>query len=398
MTHLSRSVQRLEASQTLILTQRARIMRESGIDVISLTAGEPHFPTPDHIKEAAIRAIRENHSYYTANQGTAAVIDAVIRKFGVENNLRFEPSQILVSTGGKQSIFNALCAILNPGDEALILSPYYVSYPSMVKLAGGTPRIVRLSEENGYRPDVGLLRAALTPNTRLLILNTPVNPTGNVFTEEETEGLARFVRSTGLTVISDEVYEKILFDGRKHVSIGSFDGMQDHVVTVNSLSKTYAMTGWRLGYMGGPKEIIQAAAKVQGQITNNANAIAQEAARAALLGSSAETSLMVNEYAKRRALVAAYFARLPGVRFHPPEGAFYAFVSLQGYTGRATKAGKPLATSEEIVDYLLDTHHVAVVGGAAFGAPGCIRLSFSCDERRLEQGLERIVRGIEELR
>jgi aspartate aminotransferase len=398
MIHLSRAVEHLEASQTLLQTQRARAMRESGIDVVTLTAGEPNFPTPDHIKEAAIRAIRENHSYYTANQGTSALISAVIHKFLTENNLRFDPSQILVSTGAKQSIYNSLCAIVNPGDEVLILSPYYVSYPSMVQLAGGTPRIVRMRKENGYRPDVDLLRTALTANTRLLILNSPVNPTGNVYTLREMEAIAEFVRSAGLTVISDEVYEKIVFDGRTHVSIGSLDGMADHTVTVNSMSKTYAMTGWRIGYLGGPKELVRAAAKVQGQVTNNANAVAQEAARAALLGPHTETDRMVKEYAKRRDIVAMHFARLPGAHFRLPEGAFYAFVSVEGYFGRSTPAGKRITTGDEMVEHLLENHHVAVVGGRAFGVPECIRVSFSCDEQSLVNGLERMVRGIEELR
>jgi len=397
MIHLSRSVQHLEASQTLLQTQRARAMREAGIDVVTLTAGEPSFPTPDHIKEAGIRAIRENHSYYTANQGTAPLISAVVQKFRTENGLHFEPSQILVSTGAKQSIFNLLCAILNPGDEVLIISPFYVSYPSMVRLAGGTPRIVQMRKEEGYRPDVGLLREALTPNTRLLMLNSPVNPNGNVYTRKEMEQIAEFVRSAGLTVISDEVYEKIIYDGREHVSIGSLDGMAAHVVTVNSMSKTYAMPGWRIGYLGGPEDVVKAAGKVQGQVTNNANAVAQEAARAALLGGHAETARMLGEYTARREIVMKHFAAVPGAQLAPPQGAFYAFVSMEAYLGRSTPDGKTVTTGEEVVEYLLAQHHVAVVGGGAFGVPECIRLSFSVDGQTLARGLERILRGLAEL-
>jgi aspartate aminotransferase len=245
---------------------------------------------------------------------------------------------------------------------------------------------------------VELLHAALTPNTRLLLLNSPVNPNGNVFTLQEMQAIAGFVRTAGLTVISDEVYEKIVFDGRSHVSIGSLDGMADQVVTVNSMSKTYAMTGWRIGYLGGPTEIVRAAGKVQGQITNNANAIAQEAARAALLGPHTETERMVKEYVKRRSIVTEHLGRLPGVHCSPPEGAFYAFVSVEGYLGRSTPDGKNVTSGEEIVEYLLERHHVAVVGGGAFGVPECIRLSFSGDEQTLVRGLERIIRGLEELR
>jgi aspartate aminotransferase len=398
MSHLSRSVQNLEASQTLLQTQRARAMRAAGIDVVTLTAGEPSFPTPDHIKEAGIRAIRENHSYYTANQGTPALISAVRRKFEEENGLHFEPSQILVSTGAKQAIFNLLCAILNPGDEAMIISPFYVSYPSMVRLAGGTPRIVSMRKEDGYRPNAELLRAALTPNTRLLLLNSPANPNGTVTTRGEMEEIARFAREAGLTVISDEVYEKILYDGHSHVSIGSLDGMADRVVTVNSMSKTYAMPGWRIGYLGGPADIVKAAGKVQGQITNNANAVAQEAARAALLGGHAETVRMLGEYVKRRGLVMTRLAEIPGIRLAPPQGAFYAFFSLEAYLGRTTPDGKTVTSGEEIVEYLLEKHHVAVVGGGAFGVPECIRLSFSVDEQTLSRGLERIARGLAELK
>jgi len=397
MNHLSTAVQKLEASQTLLLTQRARVMREAGIDVVGLTAGEPNFPTPQHIKDAAIRAVNENHSYYTANQGTTPLIKAVIDKFERENGLAYTPPQVLVSTGGKQALFNTLCATLNPGDEVLIISPYYVSYPPMVKLAGGTPVIVQMDPEGGYRPDVDLLKAAVTPRTRLLILNSPVNPTGNVYTRQELEAIAAFAREAHLLVISDEVYEKIVFDHREHISIGSLPGMLDHVVTVNSMSKTYAMTGWRIGYLGGPVEIVKAAGKVQGQITNNANAIAQEASRAALNGPHTETDRMAREYQRRRDIVLDRFSGVPQAMVHPPQGAFYAFVSLAPYMGRTIPGGRKIATADEIVEYLLEHHHIAVVGGGAFGVPTSIRLSFACDETTLVRGLDRLINGLNTL-
>jgi len=394
MRHLSAKIRNLDESQTLLLTQRARLMQEAGTDVVSLTAGEPDFATPPHIKEAAQRAIEADFTHYTANQGTAELIAAVVDKFSADNDLHFAPPQILVSTGAKQSIFNALSAILNPGDEVLIGAPYWVSYPAIVRLADGVP--VPVPFDAGFRPDMRALRRAVSPKTRALILNTPCNPTGIVFTRSEVEEIAAIVRETDLTVISDEIYEKMVFDARKHVSIGAIKGIRDQVVTVNGVSKAYAMTGWRIGYMGGPEEIIRGAAKVQGQVTNNANSIAQKATVAALRGPQGPIESMRAEFERRRDYVGGRLAQEgpPGVV--NPEGAMFFFLGVEHLYGRKAR-GKVIRNASDIVEHLLEHHHVALVPGEAFGAPGHVRMSFAASMADLEKGVDRYIRGIREI-
>ena len=395
MRALSTTVRNLEESQTLLLTQRARLLQEAGVDVVSLAAGEPDFPTPAHIKEAALRAIEADFTHYTANQGTAELIQAVIDKFSSDNDLHFAPGQILVSAGAKQSIFNALCAILNPGDEVIIPAPYWVSYPAIVRLADGVPVITSFPAASGFRPDLRLLRRAIGPKTRVLILNTPCNPTGIVFTRSEAEEIAAIVKETNITVISDEIYEKMVFNGRKHVSIGSFKAIRDQVVTVNGVSKAYAMTGWRIGYMGGPEEIIRAAGKVQGQVTNNANSIAQKATVAALRGPQGPIQAMRDEFQLRRDYV---LRRLPlpgGGEVRSPGGAMFFFLSVEHCIGKKAR-GKLIRGAADVVEHLMEHHHVALVPGDAFGAPGYVRLSFAASMADLEKGMDRLLRGMQE--
>lgn len=395
MRHLSTKVRNLEESQTLLLTQKARLLQEAGVDVVSLTAGEPDFPTPAHIKEAALRAIEADFTHYTANQGTAELIGAVIDKFSTDNDLHFSPDQVLVSAGAKQSIFNALTAILNPGDEVIIPAPYWVSYPAIVRLADGVPVITSFPAATGFRPDVRLLRRAIGPKTRVLILNTPCNPTGIVFTRSEVEEIAAIVKETNLTVISDEIYEKMAFDGRKHVSIGSFKGIRDQVVTVNGVSKAYAMTGWRIGYMGGPEEIIRAAGKVQGQVTNNANSIAQKATVAALRGPQGPIDAMRDEFQRRRDYIVRRLSAGGRGEVRSPEGAMFFFLSVKHCFGMKAR-GKPIRSAADVVEHLLEHHHLALVPGDAFGAPGYVRLSFAASTADLEKGLDRLLRGLQE--
>jgi aspartate aminotransferase len=397
MIPLSRKIQDLEESQTIALTQKARAMKLNGIDVVSFTAGEPDFPTPRHIKDAAIRAIETDCTHYTANEGSAELLAAVSEKFARDNGLEFTPAQLMVSAGAKQCIYNALRAILNPGDEVLIPAPYWVSYPAMVRMADGVPVIVPMSIAGGFRPDARALRKALTPKTRVLILNTPGNPTGSVFTREETEALAELVRTTGITVISDEIYEKVVFDSRKHLSIGAIPAIRDQVITVNGVSKAYAMTGWRIGYMGGPEPLIRAAAKVQGQVTNNANSIAQKATVAALRGPEAPIAEMTAEFERRRNYVMTRIAAVPGIEAREPDGAMFLFFSAENYLGR-TAHGATVRTASDLVEYLMERHHVALVPGDAFGDARCIRLSFACSMHDLERGMDRLVRGFDELR
>jgi len=396
MTNISGKIQALEESQTLLVTQRARKMKESGIDVAILTVGESDFPTPRHIKEAAIRAIEADFTHYTPNEGTPELITAVIDKFAAENGLQFEPGQVLISSGAKQSIFNALRALLNPGDEVVIPAPYWVSYPAMVRLADGVPVIVPMPAAGGFRPDLKLLRKAIGPKTRALILNTPVNPTGVVYTKSELQELAAIILETGITAISDEIYEKVIFDGRPHVSIGSFKSVRERVVTVNGMSKAYAMTGWRIGYMGGPEALVRAAAKVQGQITNNANSIAQKAAVAALRGPRGPVEDMTAELERRRNYTLDRLATVPEITLSPPQGAMFAFFSVAPFLGRRSPAGF-VRDASAIASFLLERHQVAVVPGDAFGTPACIRLSFACAMKELEQGLDRLIRGLHEL-
>ena len=396
MRHLSAKIRNLDESQTLLLTQRARLLKEAGVDIVSLTAGEPDFATPAHIKEAALRAIESDFTHYTPNQGTAELIGAIIDKFSSDNDLHFSPSQVLVSTGAKQSIYNALAAILNPGDEVVIPSPYWVSYPAIVRLADGVPVTVPFPAGPGFRPDPRLLRRAIGPKTRVLMLNTPCNPTGTVFTRSEVEEIAGVVRETNITVISDEIYEKMIFDGREHVSIGSIRGIRDQVVTVNGVSKAYAMTGWRIGYMGGPEEIIRAAAKVQGQVTNNANSIAQKATVAALRGPQGPIETMRNEFQARRDYIMARLLPESGPGLRAPEGAMFVLLGVGRFFGKRGR-GALIRDAVGLVEYLLEHHHLALVPGDAFGAPDHVRISFAASMTDLARGMDRLLRGLKEI-
>jgi aspartate aminotransferase len=396
MLSLSRKVQGVEESQTLALTVKAKRMQEAGLDVVSLTVGEPDFPTPRHVKEAAIRAIESNFTRYTANQGTPELINAIIKKFSAENNLHFEPDQILVSSGAKQSIYNALQAICNKGDEVVFFSPHWVSYPEIVKLVDAVPILVRAGIETGFRPDLRKLKQALNQKTRVIILNSPCNPTGVMYTQSEMEDIAAMVRGTGIYVITDEIYEKVRYDDHRHVSIGSIKSIRDQVITVNGVSKAYAMTGWRIGYMGGPQPVIEAAAKVQGQITNNANSIAQKATVAALNGSTNDLDMMVTEFNRRRDFAYDAFSGLRDIEVTKPEGAFYIFFSVAKLYGRKFK-GERILNSADMARYLLEEHGVALVPGFAFGDDGCLRLSYACSMADLEKGMQRIKVGLESL-
>ena len=396
MLTVSRKLQQVEESQTLALSAKASRMKESGIDVVSLTAGEPDFPTPRHVKEAAIKAIESDFTHYTANQGIKELIEAIVKKFSRENNLQFEPSQILVSTGAKHSIFNALQAICNKGDEVIIFSPYWVSYPEMVKLADATPVIVPTTIENDFKPDMRKLRQAINQKTKALILNSPGNPTGAVYTASDIEDIAKMVRDAGIFVISDEIYEKVIYDGNRHVSIGALKTLRDQVITVNGVSKAFAMTGWRIGYMGGPSPAMELAARIQSQATSNATSISQKAAVAALNGPQDDVEMMVREFAGRRDQVIEALSSIQGVTVSSPGGAFYVFFGLKSFYGRKYK-GQLIKNSADMAQYLLEHHRVAMVPGFAFGADDCMRMSFACSMADLEKGLSRIRRGVEEL-
>ncbi len=393
---LSRKIAAVEESQTLALTRMANEMKARGINVVSMTAGEPDFPTPDHVKEAAIAAIRDNFTHYTANAGIPELLGAIREKFENDNGLRFNVSQLLVSSGAKHSIFNALLAICNPGDEVIVPAPYWVSYPEMVKIADATPVVVQTTRETGYKLTPAALRAAITARSKVLIVNSPSNPTGAVYSRRELEGLAEVVASSGIYVISDEIYEKIVYDGARHESIGAIDAVRDLVVTVNGVSKAYAMTGWRIGYMGGPKDVIQAAAKVQSQATSNANSIAQRAALAALTGPGDDVKKMLGEFKRRRDYFTKRLRELPGVRIEPPDGAFYLFPDVSAYVGARYKDGS-VSSDMDLAACLMEEAKVAVVPGSAFGGVNHLRLSYACSMSDITEAADRMESTLKKL-
>jgi aspartate aminotransferase len=396
MLSLSRKVQQSEESQTLALAAKAKRLKDSGVDVVSLTAGEPDFPTPRHIKEAAIKAIEANFTKYTANEGTPDLIQAIVRKFSLENDLHFEGDQTLVSNGAKQSIYNALQAICNKGDEVVLITPYWVSYPEMVKLVDALPVFVKTSIEQKFIPDVRSIRRAINQKTKALIINSPNNPTGVVYSRSLLEEIAAIVKETGIFVISDEIYEKVVYDGARHFSIGSLKSIRDQVITVNGVSKAFSMTGWRIGYMGGPPAVMKAAAKFQSQLTSNANSIAQKATVSALSGSTNDLDAMVAEFKKRRDFVVESLSAIRDVSVFLPEGAFYVFFGVGKFLGR-THNDKLIRQSADLALYLLESHRLATIPGFAFGDDKCLRISYACSMGDLEKGMKRLKDALEEL-
>lgn len=396
MRPLSSTTAAIEESRTLVLTNEARRLKAAGVDVVSLTAGEPDFPTPREAKAAAHRAIDEDFTRYTPTEGIPELLEAVRAKFLRENGLRYDADQILVSAGAKQCVFNALQAVCSPGDEVLFFSPYWVSYPALVQLARAVPVPLRPAPGSGFRPDLERLRRAVTPRTAAIVLNTPCNPTGDVLTAAELSGIAEIAERSDLFVISDEVYERLVYDGRRHLSIATLPGMADRVITVSSVSKSHAMPGWRIGYMGGPREVIAAAAKVQGHTTTCNNAVAQKAACAALAGPQEEMERMVVEFRSRRALVARLLSEIPGLDPPLPEGAMFFFLDVGRWIGR-TVNGTAIADDIELAAYLLREHRLAIVPGSPFGEPGHLRLSFSSTEPLLREGIDRLIRALTQL-
>jgi len=393
---LSLKIQQIEESQTLALAAKAKELKSTGIDVVSLTAGEPDFPTPAHVKMAAIKAIEENFTHYTANQGIPELIRAIVEKFRRENNLHFSPDQILVSCGAKHSIYNALQAICNKGDEVVFQSPYWVSYPEMVKLVDARPVIIPTSHENNFRMTAKQLRTAINAKTKALIFNTPSNPTGTVYTQGEIEEIAEVIRQTGIYVISDEIYERVLYDSAEHFSIGSIKAIRDQVITVNGVSKAYAMTGWRIGYLGGPGRIVEQAAKVQSQVTSNATSISQRATIAALTGPTDEIEMMIAEFKRRRDFVSNELQSIRSLECGTPKGAFYLFPYVKHFVGRRA-AGRVIRDDADLCRHFLETEHVAMVPGSAFGARNYLRLSYACSMKELEKAVERLKNGFRKL-
>jgi aspartate aminotransferase len=393
---LSRRAREVEESATMAMTEKAARLRAQGADVISFTAGEPDFDTPEHIKKAAVDALQEGFTKYTAAAGLPALRKAVADKFRRDNGLSYDSSQVVVSCGAKHSIFNAILALLEEGDEAIVPAPYWVSYPEMVKCAGAKPVIVRTGEEDGFKITPEKLRAAVTPRTKVLILNSPSNPTGMVYTAEELGALADVALEKDLQVISDEIYEKLCF-GTPFASIAaSRPGMMERTVVVNGASKAYAMTGWRIGYAAGPKEIMSAVGRMQSQSTSNATSIAQYAALAALEGDQSCVERMRQEYARRRDTVVERLRAIPGITCGEPRGAFYVFPRVESLYGKKSR-GTPVTGSAAFSGALLEHAHVGTVPGSGFGNDAHIRLSYAIAMEKIREGLDRLERFVREL-
>ncbi|MEX2189764.1 MAG: pyridoxal phosphate-dependent aminotransferase [Bacteroidota bacterium] len=397
MKPLSRKALSIEPSQTLMLFARAKKMKAEGHDVVSFTAGEPDFPTPALVKEAGIRAINENFTKYTPNRGIPELLKAIAEKFSRDNQIETNPSRILVSTGAKHSVYNALQSLCNKGDEVIIPTPYWVSYPEMVQMVDGVPKFVRTTLKNQFKMTPGELSKAISRKAKVLILNSPCNPTGAVYSKDELEAIAEIVQKTGIYWISDEIYEKVIFDSQKHFSPGSISAIKDLVITVNGVSKAFAMTGWRIGFMTAHESIITTADTFQGQVTSNANSIAQRAALAALTANLDEVIKgMVTEFDRRRCFLVDAMGTIPGIRMVNPQGAFYLFFEVKAYLGKRV-TGTLLKTSDDLCEYLLNKHHVAMVPGTGFGEKNWVRLSYACSMAELEKGIARIKAGLGEI-
>lgn len=397
MEYLSDRIKSLSVSQTLAMAQKSRELKAKGLDIISLSLGEPDFNTPDYIKEAAKKAIDENYTKYPPVPGYDDLRKAISAKFREENGLEYSPDQIIVSAGGKHSLVNVMLSIVNPGDEVIILAPYWVSYYDQVILAGGKPVIVEAEIENDFKVSPGQIEKAVTGRTRLLLFNSPSNPTGMVYSREEMEAIARVVeKHEGLFVMSDEIYEHIIFEGR-HVSMASFDFIYDRVITVNGVSKGYAMTGWRIGYIGAPAWIAKACNKLQGQFTSGVCSIAQRAALAALEGKDDSRIKMKEAFLRRRDLICGMLKEIPGIKLRIPQGAFYVMPDISSYLGKSDGNVK-INTSDDLALFLLDKARIAVVGGDAFGAPSCIRISYANSDDLLAEAVKRMKKALELLK
>jgi len=397
MQNLSARLARLSESQTIAMARRSRELKAQGIDVINLSLGEPDFPTPQVIKDAAKKAIDDDFSHYTHVSGYLELRQAITKKFERDNNLHFDADQIVVSTGAKQSIANAVLSIINPGDEVLIPSPYWVSYLDIVKLAEGKAVFVEAGIENDFKVTASQLKSAITPRTKLMIFSSPCNPTGSVYSMEELEEIATvFAECPNVYIISDEIYEHINFIGAHH-SIGTIPTIKDRVITVNGLSKAFAMTGWRVGYLGASKEIAKACDKIQGQITSATCSIAQKAAYTAVLLDPSETYSMRDIFHKRRDTVLNLLKDIPGLKTNVPDGAFYVFPDITYYIGKSYE-GTLIKNATDLCFYLLDKALVALVPGAAFGNDNYIRFTYAAAEEVLVEALKRMKEALSHLK
>lgn len=397
MAELSNRLNRLAPSQTLAMSQKSGEMKAQGIDVINMSVGEPDFNTPDHIKEASKKAVDENFSRYSPVPGYMDLRKAIVAKLKNENNLDYTTSEILVSSGAKQSVCNTVMALVNDGEEVIIPAPYWVSYPQMVKLAGGTPVIVNAGFEQNFKMTPEQLEAAITPKTRMLILCSPSNPTGSVYTKDELEALAEVIkRHDDLFVLADEIYEHINYVG-KHESIAQFPGMKGRTIIVNGVSKAYAMTGWRIGFIAAPEWIVKGCNKLQGQYTSGPCSVSQKAAEAAYTTSQECVETMRKAFERRRDLIVKLAKEIPGLEVNCPQGAFYLFPKCSGFYGKSYE-GKTINNSTDLAMFLLEEGHVATVGGDAFGDPECFRMSYATSDDNIREAMRRIKETLAKLK
>ena len=391
MSIISDSLKRIKPSPTIAVTQKARELRAAGKDVIGLGAGEPDFDTPDNIKEAAIKAIKDGDTKYTAVDGTSDLKKAIVDKFKRENNLNYTTDQITVGAGGKHVIYNLMMSTLNKGDEVIIPAPYCVSYPDIVLLAGANPIVIECSEEQGFKLTAKDLESSITNNTKWVILNSPSNPTGACYTEQEIKNLAQVLRrKPHVNVLSDDIYEHVTYEGFKFFTIAQIPELKNKVVTMNGVSKSYAMTGWRIGYAAGDKEVIKAIAKIQSQSTTNPSSISQAAAVEALNGTQDFIPIRSLAFQERRDFVVNSLNAIDGINCLKPDGAFYVFPSCKDLIGKKDKNGIKLENDTDFVQSLLENNNVAVVQGSAFGLEGFFRISYATSMKNLEKAMERI--------
>ena len=391
MSIISNNLNKIKPSPTIAVTQKARELKAAGKDVIGLGAGEPDFDTPDNIKEAAIKAIRDGDTKYTAVDGTPALKKAIVDKFKRENNLDYDLDQITVGAGGKHVIYNAMMATLNEGDEVIVPAPYWVSYPDMVLLAGGTPIILECDEKQGFKLSASELDKAITPKTKWIILNSPSNPTGACYSESDIKELSKvLIKHPHVYILSDDIYEHVVYEGFKFFTVAQIKELKNRVLTMNGVSKAYSMTGWRIGYAAGPKEIIKAIAKIQSQSTTNPSSISQAAAVEALNGQQDFIKERAKSFQERRDFVVEALNQINGIECLNPDGAFYVFPSCKGLIGKKDPNGNVLNNDSDFVKSLLENSGVAVVQGSAFGLEGFFRISYATSMENLKKALDKI--------
>ena len=397
MERVSNRLQKMAVSATLAMTAKSRELQAQGIDVVNLSIGEPDFNTPDYIKEAAKEAIDQNFSHYPPVPGYESLKKAVCTKLKRENNLDYEPSQIVVSTGAKHSIMNTMLSIVDPGEEVIIPAPYWVSYIEMVRFCEGVPVVIKCSIDSDFKMTAEQLEKAITPKTRAIIFSSPSNPTGSLYSKAELKAIADVLaKYPDVIVISDEIYEHINFVG-EHESIAQFEDIKRRCVVVNGVSKGYAMTGWRIGFIAAPVWIAKAVTKLQGQFTSGACSIAQKASEAALNAGDSECKKMTKIFKSRRDLVLGLLKEIPGLKLNTPQGAFYIFAEVSSFFGKEAD-GVKINTSDDLAMYLLEKAHVATVGGISFGAPECLRLSYATSEDRLTEAAKRLKEALAKLK